>query len=179
MKELDGTKGYKMKNTRDVQEKQIEKYLNFKLTEEDFADKGKDAGKLAGELGKLEAEFDGIKRQWKEKIEAKQTELDIILTTIRRGDEDRKVLCVEQKDFREHVVNYIFDGEIMHSRPMEMNERQMELVKMDREVSKENEKESMEAQLKVANDPQKNDIKDVMREETSKKTKQDMSNRGH
>lgn len=177
-KEVDGTKGYKLQNTRDVQEKEIEKYLNFKLTEEDFAEKGKEAGKLAGEFGKLEAEFDGIKREWKEKLESKETELSLVLGTIRRGDEDRKVKCIEQKDFVQHVVNYIFDGEIMHTRPMELNERQMELVRTP-DIEKSSEKQAMTMHLATGNDPVNKDVKDVIREETSKKTKQDMSNRGH
>lgn len=186
MKEVDGTKGYELRNTADVQEKQIEKYLNFKLTEQDFADKGKDGGKLAGELNDLEAQFDAVKKQWKEKIDTKQAELDVVLTTIRRGNEDRKVICIEQKDFVGHVVNYIFNGEIMHQRPMEMNERQLELVKSPN-VVKIDEKQAMSNHLKrqanadthaPAPTQEQKDIKDVMREETNRKTKQDLSNRG-
>jgi hypothetical protein len=179
MREVDGTKGYTLKNTREVQEKVIEKYLNFKLTEEDFADKGKEAGKISGELNKLEAEFDRIKKEWKEKIEEQEAALSLIHSTIRRGDEDRKVICVEQKDFAKYVVNYVFNGEIMHSRPMEMSERQMELVTDIKTVEKANEKATMQEHLRVASDPKAQEVKDVMREETNKKTKQDMSNRGH
>ena len=91
MIEVDGTKNHKLVNTKEVQEKVIEKDLNFKLTEEDFADKGKEAGKIAGELNKLNIEFDKVKKEWKDKLNRKESELSIIQGTIRRGDEDRRV----------------------------------------------------------------------------------------
>ena len=175
MIEVDGTKNHKLVNTKEVQEKVIEKDLNFKLTEEDFADKGKEAGKIAGELNKLNIEFDKVKKEWKDKLNRKESELSIILGTIRRGDEDRRVKCVERKDFNNHVVEYIFNGDVMHSREMKMDERQMELVKGGKEVSKDNEKAAMQEQL---SDDQK-DVRDVINMETNKKTAQDLSNNTH
>lgn len=176
MIEVDGTKGYKLQNTSDMQEKIVDKELNFKLTEEDFAEKGKEAGRLAGELNKLNIEFDAVKKQWKEKLNEKEAELSKVLGTIRRGDEDRMVKCVMRKDFTRHVVQYLFNGDVMHEREMKMDERQMELVKDDKKKSNAESKESMEAQLEaLPKDDKKREIAAVIREETNKKTAKDMS----
>lgn len=177
---LDGTKGYKLQNTQDVQDTVVEEFLDFKLTEDDFAEKGKEAGRTSGELSQLENQFDTVKKDWKEKIENKEGELSVILRTIRAGTEKRKVKCIKQKDFQAHMVRWIFDGQVMHERAMELNERQMELVKtktLGQVQGEVNEKEAMKAQM-ASGDPKARELREVMREETNKKTKKDLST-GH
>jgi len=171
---LDGTKGYKLTNTKEMSEEVVEESLEFVLTEEDFSEKGKEAGKLGGELNKINNDFDLVKKEWKDKIESKEHELESVLRTIRDGKEKRKVKCVKQKDFQNYTVNWIFDGEVMHSRPMELHERQMELkvVNAGAATSRETEKKAIAEQLVVG---QANDVRDVMREETNRKTKRDHS----
>lgn len=179
MIELDGTKGFQLRNDRDYSDEVIEKDLNFKLTEDDFSTKGKEAGKLAGELRELEIEFDGVKKAWKEKLGTKEGELASVLGTIRRGDEDRRVKCVERKDYNNHEVLYIFQGQVMHKREMKMEERQMTMVKNHTEgveAPKSFREQLNEVTPQAPVDSKTKDIREVMREETNKKTATDMSN---
>lgn len=71
-----------------------------------------------------------------------------VLSTIRKGTEDRVVKCIEQKDFVNHMVHYIFNGEVLHSRAMEMHERQLEIVKQAQPVEKKGTLEDLGASLK-------------------------------
>lgn len=127
--ELDGTHGYKIRDTADLKERTVERTLTFKLTEDDFSQKGKLAGNLSAELRKLESEEASVKKEWKEKLAEKEGDLYSVLSTIRKGAEDRVVKCIEQRDFNGHMVHYIFNGEVLHSRAMELHERQLEIVK--------------------------------------------------
>ena len=129
MTELDGTKGYVLTNDKEIEEKSVDRDLTFILTEDDFSAKGKLAGRLSADLNKSRNEFESVKKDWKGKIEEKEGELSSVLATIRRGEEVRRVKCIERKDYNSNIVHYIFNGEVMHERPLEINERQMRLVK--------------------------------------------------
>jgi len=175
------------KEIKEVKQKETEEHLvterlTFKLTQEEYADKGKEAAEKAKELGEVEREFESIKKRFKGRIEEKQGELDDILKTIHRGEEERTVECVQVKDYKRHIVSYVFKGEVMKERPMEMHERQMELVterkavKRDPEaVRKEDESKMREHLGKMGvGDNGRKDIADVIRQETNAKTKVDL-----
>lgn len=113
---------------KDIEEKLVTKELEFKLTQPEFAEKGKKAAAMAMEIANLEYEFNDAKKAAKGRIDAKKQELSMALRTIRAGVENRQVECTMQKDYVRHVVSYIFNGTVMHQRPLEMSERQMELA---------------------------------------------------
>lgn len=134
MDKLDGTKGQPLTKTTEVMEEIVLRDLTFTLTEADFAEKGKAAGRTAAELRGLEDEFDTLKKEWKGRLDDKESDLSDIHATIRRGKETRHVKCVERKDFNANSVEYLFNGEVLESRAMGLEERQLTLVAQAKEA---------------------------------------------
>lgn len=106
----------------------VTKELTFKLTEKEIAQKGKSAAESKTRLTEKNHEFENVKQKYKGEIGAIECELSDHLSTIKRGTEDRTVECTMVKDFSRHVVEYVYNGEIMEERPMTMDERQPELL---------------------------------------------------
>lgn len=120
--------------SKGIQEKEVERYLTFILTEDEVRSKGIEAANVAYELGKKESEFDEVKKEWKKKIDRDEAELKGILSTIRAGKEDRHVKCLERKNFETHTVQYIYDGYVMFERPMEEHEMQFEMMNFPKDT---------------------------------------------
>ncbi len=74
----------------------LARQVPVKLTEHEIAQRGKGASTAAIELAKLKAEAKEHASRWKERIDAKQAELDKFLTTLGSGEEDRIVTCHER-----------------------------------------------------------------------------------
>jgi len=167
------TTGGIAKKNPDVHEKVVAKDLDFKLIQEEFAEKGKLAAEVAREVGALESKFADVKKDFKARIDIQSGKLDNILRIIRQGFETRRVDCLEQKNFKEGVCRYIFKGKVMLERPLEKHEYQIPLAFEDNTagVAKEKEREAMGVFL----NPPDREIMDVMREETSFKTKKDFT----
>lgn len=110
-----------------IVQKEVQRYLNFKLTKSEVEAYGRKAADVSFDLGQATDEFDGIKKEWKRKIDNLDSELGGILATIRAGKEDRHVKCIECKDFEQNKVLYLYDGHVMLERPMEDNERQFQI----------------------------------------------------
>lgn len=132
---LDGARGHSLQRTKDLHDQVVTADLSFQLTTEDYAEKGKQAGRVAAELRDLEEEFDELKKDWKVKIEAKENELTDIHRTIRAGKETRRVKCIERKDFNSNRLTHLFNGEVLAERALELHERQMSLVQSAPEVA--------------------------------------------
>lgn len=140
--------------------------------------KGKDAADKAQLIGETEREFDSVKKRFKGKIETQESDLADVLRTIREGEEVRLVECIERKDYQRHIVEYIYEGEVMEERAMTIDERQTEMKLVENPttvVTKDGEREKMQRHLTK----EQKELRDVMREETSKKTAKDLSNNGH
>lgn len=168
MQQLDGTKGVKLKRTKHMEERVVDRPLTFELTEDDYSRLGKDAGEAAHELRSIGGEFEKVKKTWKENIDAADGRLVQILSTIREGKEKRQVKCIERKDFQNSRVDYIFDGEIMESRAMYDSERQAEFT-----LTKPGQK-AKDVEFERA-EPKSEDVGAVIKEETSRRSKKDAS----
>jgi len=173
----------KVKEQKRFVERNVERELKFKLTESEFAEKGKQAAEASKKLAELEFEFEMVKRKWKGQIEGQTEIVHSILSVIHAGEEKRHVDCTERKDFEKFVVEYIYRGEIMENRPMQMHERQLEILAPvktnDDQINKEkagvgnNGGESIESGERGVIDV--SDIRSVMNEETNRKSKVDIA----
>ena len=101
--------------------------LYFKLTDSDYILKGKDAASKRAELDVIERRFEDLKKKAKSEVELKQQELNGVLSVIQQGRELREVECTELFDYERGVVSYLYDGEVLETRPMERHERQMKI----------------------------------------------------
>ena len=108
-----------------VEEVKVVEPLIFTLTEHEYAEKGKAAGKLRGKLSEVEAKFSDIKKEWKGKVDEKQIELNNILEAMRAGKEERVVECTQRKNFDRNIVQYLYKGKVLKERPLEPHERQL------------------------------------------------------
>lgn len=117
---------------------EVSKDLTFKLTETEFADKGKKAAALNLDLFKTNTEFEDIKKDFKSRIAATELEIAKTLKVIREGEETRNVRCQMVKKFEENRIEYVFNGTVMESRTMEAYERQMEMEAAPQQPSGEN-----------------------------------------
>lgn len=114
------------KKLEDISERKVKRKLTFKLTEEEFADKGRKAGQIGAELRKLEDEFASVKKGWSEKLTAKEEALNSLLNVIHSGEEQRDVDCTEQRDYSKNVVRYVVGGKTHEERAMTESERQLD-----------------------------------------------------
>lgn len=105
----------------------ISKDLAIKLTEAEFAEKGKAAAEKRQEINKLEIEFEFIKKGFQSKIKLAEAELSETLRIISAGYETREVECEEKADFDRGVVEIHYKGDLYEERPMTPFDRQATL----------------------------------------------------
>lgn len=156
-----------------IKEQEISKKLTFELTQEEIANKGRDAAKLSKELFELELDFDDVKKAWKARISAKSQELSKTLKVIDAGTEDREVVCTCRKDYDSLTVQYIYGGKLMEERAMSIEERQLELDFEKKKRQKEAQAKLKESESERPSDAQR-ELRDVIREETNAKKKVDL-----
>jgi hypothetical protein len=112
---------------RDIEEKKIKRELPFELTTGDYAKKCKEAATLSAEVGEMKKTFADLKAEWKGKIEVRQSELNQLLRAVKEGKENRLVDCLERKDFTKFVVEYVYAGKVLLTRPLDKWETQQNL----------------------------------------------------
>lgn len=108
--------------------KTISKRFTFKLTEQDYSAKAKALGSLREDLDRVEADFAKAKAAFKDSSDTLGGEIRAELRIIRAGEEERLVDCEEVYDYARAIVYWLYQGQIMGQRTMEMAERQMSLV---------------------------------------------------
>lgn len=101
--------------------------LAFKLSEADFAAKAKQVAEAQQKLGKLASEFQGVKDNYKARIQLLENEIGHILAVISSGVEQREVECDERVDYDRGIVEYVFNGEVRAERPMTPMDRQQSM----------------------------------------------------
>lgn len=163
-----------------IQTRKIEKELEFTLTQEEIAEKGKQAAKYAQEQGEMERQFDKVKKEWTGKINKLEIAVSNELSVIRSGKELRMVECTEEKNFEKKTVRYIWKGKTMLERDMTLNETQMAMettIKTRKPSEKKPEqlkatvKEHVEAKTGKKVNGKGEEIAEVIKQETSAKTK--------
>lgn len=110
-----------------IKEVMIDKEFKFNLTEQEFAEKGKEAAALSQDLSKIQYEFKEVKETFASRIKTKQAQRNLLLKCINDGFEKRTVQCNMIKDFDSKLVQYWFKGELMEERAMLEGEMQIEM----------------------------------------------------
>lgn len=108
------------------------------LKPEEVAAYADDLAQLIDREVSTEAEFDGVKKTWKNKIEEIKREIMATSTKVREHKELRLTTCVREIDFGEGEVREIRSdtGEVINTRPISDPEKQKELD-FDGDVSDE------------------------------------------
>lgn len=148
-----------MAKAKTVESTKTRKWFSFQLTTEETAKKGLRAAELAVEIVTKEEEANSVKDKFKGEVATLRREQAGLHRTIRAGSEQREVDCEEVKDWDRLLVEWKYKGDVMESRPMTAEERQVKLKLVSAKDAK----------------PLSAPIAEVMREETSRKTKQDAS----
>jgi hypothetical protein len=99
------------------------------LTREEREQYSIDMANKLGERDHLEAEFDGVKKAWKGKLEDVDLAVSALSSKVRENRELRVVRCKRLLDYETKTVTEIRQdtGEVMDSRPMSDAELQQEL----------------------------------------------------
>jgi hypothetical protein len=105
------------------------KDLICNLKPEEVAAYADDLAQLIDRGASTEAEFDGVKKAWKGKIDDIKREVMATSTKVREHKELRLVKCVRELDFGAGEVREVRTdtGEILGTRPISDTERQKEL----------------------------------------------------
>lgn len=159
-------------------ERTLMKEITFSLSDKEKAELGKKAGEVDREILILNEEFKDVKDDYKRRIGAKALELKSLLKASREGKQERMVEVLEVKDFDAVKVKYMLKGKVVLERDMEWAERQTEMKVDTNGKSKKTAKDDVRAKMATSVDSgasglngTSDDVKDVIKEETNKKTK--------
>lgn len=158
-----------------VMEQIIEKEVKFKLTPEEKNKMADMAAELSAERNRLASEFAEQSKATRSVLKAKQLEIDRLLACHKNGIEIREIKVTERLDYTAGTVEYIHNNEIIESREMVGDEKQMKFGDNPTKKIKKGKKPT-----KAERDPAKNltpeelkakDLADVHKLETGRKTK--------
>lgn len=111
--------------------KTVMRTVMLPLTDEEIVKKAHRIAELREQTLKLQAERLAEMRRLKGEIERCELEVAKHLAAIKDGREEQDVHCEEQKDFEQNTVRYFFGGKVVEERPMEGDERQLEIENGD------------------------------------------------
>lgn len=103
------------------------KEFDFPLSKDEFAEKGQEAAKFAGNVLELELQFHEVKETWKARIRAVEGKRDDLLAVLRAKKEKRTVEVVMEKDFDSKEIRFWFEGGVLEKRTMTEQELQAEM----------------------------------------------------
>lgn len=110
-----------------MQETTVDLTLTFDLTDKQVMEYGREASKINSEISGLRGELKALRDDFKGKITLKENNLQALLSTIRRGKEDRQVQCKQVFDFEAGVVTVWYGSRLVEERAMRPDEKQMSL----------------------------------------------------
>jgi hypothetical protein len=142
-----------------IQKSKEERSVKIKLTTETYGEYGKAIAEATHEMGVVELETAQAKEEIKKRTKEAHDKFSNLIAIIQAGEEEKVVTCDVEKDYGTETVRYFFKKELVEERPMTDEDRQGRLF--DKEPKKTKKKS--------------NDVADVIKEETSKKTKRDAS----
>lgn len=119
------------KNARDVEKTEI-RSIKVDLTERELLDKGQCAAELKDKIDKMNIEFNGYKKDIKNKIGILDFEQQHLLIQMKEKKELRDINCVVKMDFEDNKVYYLYNGEIVDTRTMTYEDRQQKLALKER-----------------------------------------------
>ncbi len=140
---------------------EVRRKLKFDMTEQQLAEKAREAGKLRSGLNELLAQYADVKRDWSGRIKKAETQLSALELLCHEGKDLVEVACTEIKNHENQTIEYWHQGTLMESRSMTDLDRQDNL----------NLKDANEVLESGENKTEDEDIADVIQEETKIKTK--------
>lgn len=160
--------------TKKFEKRDIKKSFWFTLTKDEKKHHADEMVRVMTDKGKKELQFSDVKKKWSGQIKELETTVEEHRQTYNAGKEWREVDCVEVKDFQKLEVRYMKGKEILQSRAMDEREKQMALNIKGKpiNVTKKSAKDGEDIDMKTG------EIREVMKEETNKKTKTSPLNTG-
>jgi hypothetical protein len=148
--------------------RKIVRNIRVDATDAELLACGQAAAETSKKVGQLEEEKKEEMLRFKESIDSQKGKLNSIMEEIR----DRKINimnadCVEEWDADASVYRVVWNGRLVEERPMNTEERQKHV---DNLFNMAEQRETAKARAEETPDS----IKQLMREETSTKTKKDM-----
>jgi len=109
--------------------RKVTKGLPCKLTDAEMFQYGKDAGHAFAERERIQGEFDAVKQDYKGKIEEQSAQIGKLSGRLHSGIETRDVACIEVKNWTKgtFTVTRTDTGDVVESRPLREDEKQMEI----------------------------------------------------
>lgn len=155
-----------------IEKRSIKKELWFTLTKDELLILGKQVFRLHIDKAKQENELKDISKKFKQKIGELDAEIAEKVNLGDAGKEFRDVACDEILDFGKAEVRYVFKGKTHVSRGMTDKEKQMSMTIKSRPIqSAVGANKPSLVPDPDAETQKSNEIKEVMNEETNKKTK--------
>lgn len=168
----------------------MQKTIAFALTPDEIRARAEAAANFANQLAEEDKRFEEVKRDWRAKLTDIAAKRDTNLASIREGKELRNVEVTLVKNYDENRMEYWFEGKMMEEREMKPEERQQGFdeippTKTNKKGLKAQRAESDAKAMmmpgatgekaprditEATNDAQQ-DTADVIKMETSKKTK--------
>lgn len=149
------------------EKRDIKKSFWFKLTEKEKKHHADEMVRVMTEKGKKELQFSDVKKKWQGQIKELETEVESHRQTYNAGKEWREVACIEVKDFQKLEIRYLIGKKVQESRAMDEREKQMTLQVKGKPITEKNKSEGKADVVDIKS----GEIKDVIKEETNKKTK--------
>lgn len=140
--------------------------IAFDLTSEDRSKMMIENTELESEIRELEAELTSMKKQTSSEIDKRREVQANNYKVTEAGRQEKNVECEIEKDYLGGVVKYYLDGKVVDERVMEASERQVRMP-FDADPAALPEPEA------VTDD--RTELRDVIRSETSRHTKQDLT----
>lgn len=176
---MSDTKAVAKKSKKPVMPKggtKLSKEFEFKLTDAQYQEMGKEMAKLDHGIGELETQFEEVKSNWKAKIQAQEAKRKDISAVIHAGSQKRLVEAIMVKNYNSGEVEFWYEGAILEHRVMTEGERQLEVdfnktAKRARAVKQQIQKADPTSPQANGMTPQQVDIAATIKEETSRKSK--------
>lgn len=107
----------------------VTKALPVKLSEQEVTQYGRDMDRAHADRNRIENEFDSVKAEYKGKISEQEAIIEKLSPRIHSGIETRDVECSEVKNWTKATVTVTRTdtGEVIESRPMREDEKQMQI----------------------------------------------------
>jgi hypothetical protein len=113
-----------------TQKIRVTKPMPVRLTDAEVLKYGRDAARAVADRTRIEAEFDSVKADYKSKIGEQTAIIGKLSPRIHSGIETRDVECEEVRNWTKGTVTVtrLDTGEVVESRPMREDEKQMEVT---------------------------------------------------
>jgi hypothetical protein len=141
-----------------------------------YAELGEREGALMRNLDNLKEQFAEVEKSWDERIDPVADELAGVRKTLKEGKITKTAEVEVVKNYDENRVDYVFEGKVVDSRDMTVEDRQGSLLG-GQAVEKPKTRRGRDAKQAAANDdtldepPRDSEIADVIKMEQGRQTK--------